>query len=102
MLRNEERLIIIVLHDLTFLEQIETNDNASSIIDQTMLLKTTSLTALPQLSDETKARILALIQELGQNNLSSTQNENLSTIKQAFVDKNLYICSTCSGPVQWV
>jgi len=64
--------------------------------------KTTSLTSLPQLSDETKARILALIQELGQNNLSSAQNDNLSTIKQAFVDKNLYICSTCSGPVKWV
>jgi len=84
-----------------FLEQIETIDNVSSTIDQTMSLNT-SLTSLPQLSDETKARILALIQELGQNNVSSTQNENLSTIKQAFVDKNLYICSTCSGPVQWV
>jgi hypothetical protein len=58
--------------------------------------------SLPQLSDETKVRILALIKELGQNNISSPQNDNLSTVKLAFVDKNLYICSTCSGPVQWV
>ena len=58
--------------------------------------------SLPQISDDTKARILGLIKELGQNNVSSSQNDNLSTVKLAFVDKNLYICSTCTGPVQWV
>jgi hypothetical protein len=66
-----------------------------------MPLNTNSI-ALRQLSDETKDRILTLIKELGQNNISTSQNDNLSTIKKAFVDKNLYICSTCSGPVQWV
>ena len=66
-----------------------------------MALNTHSM-LLPQLSDKTKARILALIKELGQNNTSTSQNDNLSTIKLAFIDKNLYICSTCSGPVQWV
>ncbi len=87
---------------ILFLEQSETIDNASLTTDQTISLNTDSSTSLPQLSDETKARILALIRELGQNNISSTQNDNLSKIKLAFVDKNLYICSTCSGPVQWV
>jgi hypothetical protein len=80
-------------------------DNATSTVDQTMssnIDKTTSSTSLPQLSDETKTRILVLIKELGQNNISSMQNNNLSTIKLAFVDKNLYICSTCTGPVRWV
>jgi len=98
---NQKLAVLFGLNTSTikilFLEQIETIDNVSSAMSLN-----TNLTSLPQLSDETKARILALIQELGQNNLSSTQNENLSTIKQAFVDKNLYICSTCSGPVQWV
>jgi hypothetical protein len=87
---------------ILFLEQSETIDNASLTTDQTISLNTDSSISLPQLSDETKARILALIRELGQNNISSTQNDNLSKIKLAFVDKNLYICSTCSGPVQWV
>jgi len=77
-------------------EQSETIDNASSMIDQTM-----NSTSLSQLNDDAKERILTLIKELGQNNIS-TKNDNLSTIKLAFVDKNLYICSTCSGPVQWV
>ncbi|CAF4047553.1 unnamed protein product, partial [Rotaria sp. Silwood2] len=86
--------------------QLETIDNApSSIINQTLSLnsnKTTDSTLLTQISDETKARIFALIKELGQNNISPMQNDNLSTIKLAFVDTNLYICSTCSGPVQSV
>jgi hypothetical protein len=64
--------------------------------------KTPNATSLPQLSDEAKAHILALIKDLGQNNISSIPNANLSPIKLAFVDKNLYICSTCSGRVQWV
>jgi hypothetical protein len=55
-----------------------------------------------QLTDNTRERILSLIKELGENNISSVQNDHLSTIKLAFMDKNLYICSTCSGPVQWV
>ncbi|CAF1093853.1 unnamed protein product [Rotaria sp. Silwood1] len=87
-------------------QQLEMTDNASSsIINQTMSFnsdKTTDSILLPQISDETKARIFALIKELGQNNISPMQNENLSTIKLAFVDTNLYICSTCSGPVQSV
>ncbi|CAF3118489.1 unnamed protein product [Rotaria sp. Silwood2] len=87
-------------------QQLETIDNApSSIINQTLSLnsnKTTDSTLLTQISDETKARIFALIKELGQNNISPMQNDNLSTIKLAFVDTNLYICSTCSGPVQSV
>ncbi|CAF1189613.1 unnamed protein product [Rotaria sordida] len=87
-------------------QQLETIDNASSsTINQTMPLnsnKTTNSTLLREISDETKARILALIKELGQNNIPSRQNDNLSTIKLAFVDTNLYTCSTCSGPVQLV
>ncbi|CAF4223985.1 unnamed protein product, partial [Rotaria sordida] len=84
-------------------QQLETIDNAaSSTINQTMPLnsnKTSNSTLLREISDETKARILALIKELGQNNIPSRQNDNLSTIKLAFVDTNLYTCSTCSGPV---
>jgi hypothetical protein len=90
---------------ILLLGQLETIDNTSSTIDQRMSLntdKTIHSTLLPELNDETKARILALIKELGQNNISSQQNDNLSRTKLAFVDKNLYICSTCSGPVQWV
>ncbi|CAF1116223.1 unnamed protein product [Adineta steineri] len=72
-------------------------------IDQVISLNTDKIPSsisLPQLSDETKARILALITELAQNNISS--NDNLSTVKRAFVDKDFYLCSTCSGSVQWV
>jgi hypothetical protein len=64
--------------------------------------KTPNATSLPQLSDEAKAHILALIKDLGQNNISSIPNASFSPIKLAFVDKNLYICSTCSGRVQWI
>ncbi|CAF1156334.1 unnamed protein product [Adineta ricciae] len=56
---------------------------------------------LPQFTDETKARILTIIKELGQNNISVVQNKD-SSVKLAFVDQNFYICSTCSGVVQHV
>ncbi|CAF1177999.1 unnamed protein product [Adineta ricciae] len=61
----------------------------------------TSHHLLYQLSDETKARILTIIKELGQNNISIVQNKD-SSVKLAFVDQNFYICSTCSGVVQQV
>jgi hypothetical protein len=67
--------------------------------------KITIITSSPSLSnfdDETKTRILTLLKELGQNNNSSSQSDNLSTTKLAFIGKNLYVCSTCTGPVQWV
>jgi hypothetical protein len=67
--------------------------------------KITIITSSPSLSnfdDETKTRILTLLKELGQNNNSSSQTDNLSTTKLAFIGKNLYVCSTCTGPVQWV
>ena len=78
-------------------EHGESIDPASSTIVQTI-----NSTLLPQLSTESRAHILALIKELGQNKSSSPEQDHLSTVKLAFVDKNLYICSTCSGPVQWV
>jgi hypothetical protein len=84
---------LISSSSILFLEQSEI-----STTDQS----TGKTPSLPQLSDDTKARMLALIKELGQNNVSSPQNDSASTVKLAFVDKNLYICSTCSGPVQWV
>ncbi|CAF1180720.1 unnamed protein product [Adineta steineri] len=82
--------------------QSEKNEQLGTI-DQVISLNTDKIPSsisLPQLSDETKARILALITELAQNNISS--NDNLSTVKRAFVDKDFYLCSTCSGSVQWV
>ena len=69
---------------IVFLGQLETNHHS-----------------LPQLSDETRARILTIIKELGQNNISVVQNKD-SSVKLAFVDRNFYICSTCSGVVQHV
>ncbi len=86
-------------------EHVESISDASSTTDQPVSLntdKTLNSTSLPQLSDDTKARILALIRDLGQNSIFLTPNTNLSPIKLAFVDKNLYICSPCSGAVQWI
>ncbi|CAF1017369.1 unnamed protein product [Didymodactylos carnosus] len=73
-------------------------DNSTSIlIDKTQQLITTS----PSLSDfdnETKTRIFTLLKELGEVTPSlANDSKNL-----AFIDKNLYICSACVGPVQWV
>jgi hypothetical protein len=92
-----------------FLEWPEMIDNSSSqqptpSYDDKITITTTSpsLTSLTNFDDETKTRILILLKELGQNNNSSSQTDNLSTTKLAFIGKNLYVCSTCTGPVQWV
>ncbi len=61
-----------------------------------------SLISLSNFDNETKTRILTLLKELGQNDNSSSETDNLSTAKLAFIGKNLYVCSTCTGPVQWV
>lgn len=61
-----------------------------------------SFPSLSNFDEETKARILTLLKELGQSNNSSSQMDNPSTTKLAFVGKNIYVCSTCTGPVQWV
>lgn len=92
-------------------EMIDTNTSASTteptMISQelTTTVNTTSTSSFPSLSnfdEETKIRILTLLKELGQPNNSSPQMDNSSTTKLAFVGKNLYVCSTCTGPVQWV
>jgi hypothetical protein len=85
-------------------------DNAlssSSTTDQTSTLNSDkltipSLTSLSNFDAETKTRILTLLKELGQSSTSSSETDNSSTIKLAFIGKNLYVCSTCTGPVQWV
>lgn len=96
---------------LLFLEWPEMVDSALSSPEQTTPLqddKTTTGTTLPSLpslsnfDDETKTRILTLLKELGQNENSSSQADRSSTTKLAFIGKNLYVCSTCTGPVQWV
>jgi hypothetical protein len=61
-----------------------------------------SIPSLANFDDETKTRILTLLKELGQSESSSSQADRSSTTKLAFVGKNLYVCSTCTGPVQWV
>lgn len=63
---------------------------------------TPPLSSLSNFDDETKARILVLLKELGQSENSSPKTDSLSTTKLAFMGKNLYVCSTCTGPVQWV
>jgi len=60
-----------------------------------------SSTALNNFDDETKNRILDLLKELAENK-STAENDHMTTAKLAFIGKNLYVCSTCSGPVQWV
>jgi hypothetical protein len=73
--------------------------------DKTTTTTTTTSPSLPSLSnfdDETKTRILTLLKELGQSDNSSSQADRSSTTKLAFIGKNLYVCSTCTGPVQWV
>ena len=59
------------------------------------------LTSLADFDDETRTRILTLLKELGDTD-SLTKADHPSTAKLAFVGKNLYVCSTCTGPVQWV
>ena len=86
-------------------------DSALSSSEQTTssqddkLTTTSTLPSIPSLAnfdDETKTRILTLLKELGQSESSSSQADRSSTTKLAFVGKNLYVCSTCTGPVQWV
>ena len=62
----------------------------------------TFIPSLANFDDETKTRILTLLKELGQTDASSAQTDHSSTTKLAFIGKNLYVCSTCTGPVQWV
>ena len=92
------------MRSVSFLsEHAEPISNGSSTTDQSVSLttdETTNSGSLPQLSDEAKSRILALIKDLGQKTISST-DLNSSPIKLAFVD-NLYLCSTCSGVAHWV
>ena len=54
---------------------------------------------LLEMSDEKQRRILTLIEELGEKNISM---DNSSTIQLAFVDQTFYLCSTCSGSVKLV
>ncbi|CAF0730098.1 unnamed protein product [Adineta steineri] len=70
--------------------------------DKTAITSVPSLSSLSNFDNETKARILILLKELGQSDNSSSKTDNLSTTKLAFIGKNLYVCSTCTGPVQWV
>ena len=58
--------------------------------------------SLSDFDTDTKKRILTLLKELGQTNNSASETDNSSTTKLAFIGKNLYVCSTCTGPVQWV
>ena len=85
-------------------------DNITSTIEQTnsfhedktAITNSTSSTLLSNFDDETKTRILSLLKELSDTNNSASQMDYSSAAKLAFVNKNLYVCSTCSGPVQWV
>ncbi|UJR33991.1 hypothetical protein I4U23_021406 [Adineta vaga] len=70
--------------------------------ETTTIMTSPSLTSLSNFDDETKTRILVLLKELGHSDNSSPNTDNLSTTKLAFMGKNLYVCSTCTGPVQWV
>ncbi|CAF0763475.1 unnamed protein product [Adineta ricciae] len=80
-----------------------TSEQTSVPSDETRtVMSTSSLPSLSNFDDETKARILVLLKELGQSDNSSPTTDSLSTTKLAFMGKNLYVCSTCTGPVQWV
>jgi len=79
-----------------------TEQTTPSHDDKTTISASPSLASLSNFDDETKTRILVLLKELGQSDNSSSQTDNLSTAKLAFIGKNLYVCSTCTGPVQWV
>ncbi|CAF1055234.1 unnamed protein product [Adineta steineri] len=79
-----------------------TEQATSSHDDKTPFTSVPSLSSLSNFDNETKARILILLKELGQSDNTSSKTDNLSTTKLAFIGKNLYVCSTCTGPVQWV
>ena len=80
-----------------------TSEQTTVPSDETRTVMNTSpLSSLSNFDDETKARILVLLKELGQSDNSSPTTDSLSTTKLAFMGKNLYVCSTCTGPVQWV
>ncbi|CAF0985360.1 unnamed protein product, partial [Didymodactylos carnosus] len=73
------------------------NNSASSLIDKTQQFMSIS-PSLSDFDDDTKTRIFTLLKELSEVTPSlANDSKNL-----AFIDKNLYICSTCVGPVQWV
>lgn len=94
---------------ITESEKLADENEWPEMIDQVLTSSSTSepttgnsiSTALNNFDDETKNRILNLLKELGENN-STAQADHLPTAKLAFIGKNLYVCSTCSGPVQWV
>lgn len=86
-------MVDTVLASSSISEQVTSSNN-----DKLMITDSTSLS---NFDDETKTRIISLLKELGESN-NSSQTDNLSTTKLAFIGKNLYVCSTCTGPVQWV
>ena len=79
-----------------------TDQTISTNSDRTAITTSPSLLSLSNFDDETKTRILTLLKELGQSSNSSSQTDHPLTTKLAFIGKNLYVCSTCTGPVQWV
>jgi hypothetical protein len=79
-----------------------TEQTNTSVEPKTTIPPSISVPSLSNFDDETKTRILTLLKELGQSNTSSSQTDKSSETKLAFVGKNLYVCSTCTGPVQWV
>jgi len=78
----------------------ETNSSAeqATVLQDEKLIES----SLPNFDTETKTSILELLKELSQPNNSSSQTDKSSDAKLAFIGKNLYVCSTCTGPVQWV
>jgi hypothetical protein len=79
-----------------------TNDsNVATSHEKTSIGSSPMSNVFNNFDDETKTRILTLLKELGESDASS-QSDHLSTTKLAFIGKNLYVCSTCTGPVQWV
>jgi len=83
-------------------EMLDNETNSSA--EQATVLQDEKLieSSLPNFDTETKTRILELLKELSQPNNSSSQTDKSSDAKLAFIGKNLYVCSTCTGPVQWV
>lgn len=77
-------------------DELKNSENRSESVDMQSIENSTL-----DFDDETKQRILTLLKEIGQVD-SSSKTDDPSTTKLAFVGKNLYVCSTCTGPVQWV
>ncbi|CAF3988344.1 unnamed protein product [Rotaria sp. Silwood2] len=88
-------------------EMVDSTLSSSTTSEQTIPLNndklsialSPSLSSLSNFDAETKTRILTLLKELGESNNPSSQTDNSSTTKLAFIGKNLYVCSTCTGPM---